>query len=183
MKLSRYQIFAGIVLIVVSAALKAITFPYSITPIIAISFFSGVSFKNRQWAFSMPLFAMFLSDCLMEIFRDGQGFYGMGQIGNYVSLLAVTFIATFFNGKKTWQILAGAPLASLIFFFLSNTNCFLFDTSGFYGTGINGWMNCLIAGIPFLEKGILTDLSYVLILLTANHYLAPYFIRKQAIAK
>ena len=126
MKLNRYQIFAGIVLIVISAALKAITFPYSITPIIAISFFSGVSFKNRQWAFSMPLFAMFFSDCLMEIFRDGQGFYG---------------------------------------------------------SGFSGWMNCLIAGIPFLEKGILTDLSYVAILFTANHFLASYFVRKDAIAK
>lgn len=182
MKLSRYQIFAGILLIVVSAALKAITFPYSITPIIAIAFFSGVSFKNRQWAFSMPLFAMFFSDCLMEIFRDGQGFYGMGQIGNYISLLAVTLVASIFTGKKTWQILAGAPLASLVFFFLSNTNCFLFDTSGFYGSGITGWTNCLIAGIPFLEKGMLIDLSYITILFTANHFLTPYFVRKEAIA-
>lgn len=183
MTLNRFQIISGLILIVVAALLKLLTFPYSINPIIAISFFSGVLFKDKKWAFTMPLLAMFLSDCLMEIFRDGQGFYGWGQSGNYLSLMAVTLFGTFIAKSKPGQLIAGSVSASILFFLLSNSNVFLFDNSGFYGTGFAGWINCLVAGIPFLERGIFTDLSFAAVLFATHHFLSHSIVKENLSAE
>jgi hypothetical protein len=183
MSLSRFQIFTGILLIAVASVLKVLTFPYSINPIIAISFFSGVLFKNKKWAFTMPLLAMFFSDCLMELYKDGYGFYGLGQVGNYLSLLSVTLLGTLIQQAKPGKLIIGSVSSSLLFFLLSNTNVFLFDNLLFYGTGFIGWINCLVAGIPFLERGVLTDLSFVAVLFTAHHYISSLVLEKKITAK
>jgi hypothetical protein len=156
-------------LVVFAASMKAVTFPYSINPIIAISLFSGAIINNKKLAFMMPLMAMFFSDLMLEIFNIAPGFYGMGQIGNYASLLLVTVLG--FQMKKINGInVAGFSIASsLLFFFLSNTNCFFFDTTNFYGAGITGWSKCIIAGIPFLKNGMAIDLGFSALLFTSYH--------------
>jgi hypothetical protein len=183
MTLTRFQIFTGLLLIFAASLLKVLTFPFSINPIIAISFFSGVLFKNKKWAFTMPLMAMFLSDCLMEIYKDGYGFYGWGQTGNYLSLMSVTLLGTFIQQAKPGKLIIGSVSSSLLFFLLSNSNVFLFDSQLFYGSGFTGWVNCLVAGIPFLEKGILTDLSFVALLFSAHFYLSRLMVEEKIAAK
>ena len=53
--------------------------PWGFAPQIAMALFGGAVIKDRKWAFALPIFSMFLSDCLYEIlFRNGlttiQGF-------------------------------------------------------------------------------------------------------------
>ena len=147
------------VLIVVAAVLKVTTFPNSINPIIAIALFSGAIFKDKKLAFIMPLLAMLFSDVLMEVTNVGAGFYGIGQIGNYVCLLAVTFLG-FAMKKINVASVAGFSIGStLLFFFLSNSNVYLFSAS-FYAPGFAGYMQCLAAGVPFMLKRIPVDLAF-----------------------
>ena len=174
-------IIAGL-LVFFAATLKVITFPLSFNPIIAIAFFSGAVIKDRKFSFAMPLLAMFVSDVMMEVLNIAPGFYGMGQVGNYISLLMVTVLG--FGMKKPTFSGIGlfSVMSSLLFFVLSNTNCFLFDNAGYYGTGLQGWLNCLAAGVPFVRNGLLTDLFFSTVLFGSYHMVSVANTRK-SIAK
>jgi hypothetical protein len=71
--------------------------------------------------------------------------------------------------------------SSILFFFLSNTNCFLFDTQNTYGTGLSGWANCLAAGLPFVKNGMVTDLGFSVVLF-GSYALVGKFASKKASA-
>jgi len=170
-------IIAGL-LVFFAATLKVITFPLSFNPIIAIAFFSGAVIKDRKFSFAMPLLAMFVSDVMLEVLNIAPGFYGMGQIGNYLSLLLVTVLGFGMQKPSVWNIGFFSVMSSLLFFVLSNTSCFLFDYSGFYGTGIQGWSNCLAAGIPFVRNGMFTDLFFSTVLFGSYHLVSIAKSRK-----
>ena len=87
---TKNNLLIGTILVAFAAILKVSTFPHSINPIIAISLFSGAILKDKKLAFFMPLLAMFVSDIMLELFNIAPGFYGIGQVGNYASLLLVT---------------------------------------------------------------------------------------------
>ena len=157
---NKSNLLIATILVAFAALMKAITFPYSFNPIIAISLFSGVVLKDKKFAFAMPLFAMFISDIMLEVFNIAPGFYGMGQIGNYASLLFVTVLGFGMKKSNATNVALFSVGSSILFFFLSNTNCFLFDNTNFYGTGLLGWTKCLAAGIPFLKNSLLTDLFF-----------------------
>lgn len=181
MNQNKANIITGISLIAIAAVMKAVTYPFSINPIIAISLFSGAVIADKKYAFAIPLLAMFASDLILEAFNIAPGFYGMSQIGNYASLLLVAVLG--FGMKKINPVsVAGFSIASsILFFFLSNTNCFLFDTENFYGIGFNGWLNCLVAGFPFVKNGIVTDLGFS-VLLFGIHSLVTKHSSKKIVA-
>lgn len=181
MNQNKANIITGILLIVIASVMKAVTYPFSINPIIAISLFSGAVIADKKYAFAIPLLSMFASDLILEVFNIAPGFYGMSQLGNYASLLLVTILG--FGMKKINPIsIAGFSIASsLLFFFLSNTNCFFFDTENFYGIGFNGWVKCLAAGLPFVKNGIVTDLGFSVILFGV-YSLAIKYAAKKAVA-
>ena len=83
--------------------MKALTHPFTIDPIIAISLFSGAVISDRKLAFLMPLAAMFASDVILEIFKIDVGFYGISQIGNYASLLLITVIGFGMKNKNAFS--------------------------------------------------------------------------------
>lgn len=157
---NKSNILIGSILVVFAAIMKVLTFPHSINPIIAISLFSGVIIKDKKIAFAMPLLAMFTSDLILEVFNIAPGFYGMGQVGNYLSLLLVTVLGFTMKKINPINVIGYSVGSSLFFFILSNTNCYLFDNFNTYGTGIQGWANCLIAGTPFVKNGIAIDLCF-----------------------
>ncbi len=178
MNQNKINIITAGILIVSAAILKITTFPHSVNPIIAISLFSGAIIKDRKFAFAMPLIAMFISDVMLELFNIAPGFYGMGQIGNYASLLMVTVLG--FSMKNTNLIRIGcySVISSILFFVLSNTNCFFFDFYNTYGTGFSGWVNCLVAGIPFLKNSLLTDLCFNVVIFSGYVFALKYANRK-----
>ncbi len=150
----------AVALIIFAAILKVITYPNSFTPIIAIALFSGVVITDRKLAFAMPLLAMFVSDLMMEVFNIAQGFYGWGQIGNYAALLFVTVLGFSMKKINVLNVVGYSIVSSLLFFFLSNSNSFIFDTFNLYERSFAGWIKCLGAGLPFLKNRIPTDLIY-----------------------
>lgn len=165
-------------LVLIAASLKALTHPHSIDPIIAISLFSGVIIKDRKLAFALPLLGMFISDVILEVFQIAPGFYGMSQIGNYISLLFVTLLGFGMKKISILNVIAFSLGSSLVFFVLSNSNCFLFDATNYYGTGITGWAKCLAAGLPFVRNGLAIDLFFSAILFGSYQLL----LKKQLIA-
>jgi hypothetical protein len=121
--------------------------------------FGGAVIKDKKLAFALPLLAMFLSDFIFEVTNIATGFWGWGQLVGYGILALITFFG--FKLKKiNVQNVTGFSIASsLIFFFLSNTSVWIFDTTT-YAQNFSGWINCLAAGIPFLKHGLASDLVY-----------------------
>jgi len=63
--------------------------------------------------------------------------------------------------------LVRVPLASLLFFVVSNTTVWLWG--GMYPTNLGGWVTALVAGLPFLPMAMVGDLCYTALF----HRLSP----------
>lgn len=171
MNQTKTNILIAVVLVVFAAVLKVATYPYSFNPIIAISLFSGAVIADKKLAFAMPLLAMFAADIMLEVSAIAPGFYGMEQIGNYAALLLVTVLGFMMKKINPVNVVGFSIASSLLFYILSNTNSFLFDSFNMYESGISGWVKCMVAGLPFVKTGILTDLIFS-VLFFGGHFLA-----------
>ncbi len=163
---------------IVAAALSRIAFyPLNFSPVIAMALFGGAIIKDKKLAFILPLLAMFISDVLFEVTGIAPGFWGWGQLVGYGILALITVFG--FNLKKITALnVAGfSVVSSLIFFFLSNSSVWIFDTST-YTNDFSGWASCLAAGIPFLKNGMAADLVYSIVFFGGYYLLERFAFNK-----
>ena len=158
MKQSTTLVLIAIGMILAAALSRIAFYPLNFSPVIAMALFGGAVIKDKKLAFVLPLLAMFISDVLFEVTNIAPGFWGWGQLAGYGILALITVFG--FNLKKINPLnVAGFSIvSSLIFFFLSNSSVWLFESM--YAKSFSGWMSCLAAGIPFLKNGLAADLVY-----------------------
>ena len=144
------------IIILMAALSRLIPHPPNFTPIMAIGLFSGVYFKNRQFAVVVPLLAMMASDLVL-------GFHGT-MIWVYSSIVVISLSAS--SLKPKMMNLGFASVGSSLFFFLV-TNFGVWLTSSFYPKTLTGLGACYTAGLPFLQNAMVGDLMYVGILFGA----------------
>lgn len=163
---------------ILAAAMSRIAFyPLNFSPVIAMALFSGAVIKDKKLAFVMPLLAMFLSDLMFEITGLAQGFWGWGQVVGYGIFALVTVLGFAMKKKNIINIAAFSIASSLLFFFLSNSSVWLFDTNT-YAKTFEGYAQCLAAGIPFLKNGMVTDLVYSAVFFGGYALLSQYAFKK-----
>jgi hypothetical protein len=128
----------------------------------------------------MPLLAMLLADILFEVSGIAQGFWGWGQVVGYGILALITVFG--FGLKKINPLtVAGFSIASsLIFFFLSNASVWVFDTTT-YERSFAGFTQCIVAGVPFLQKALLVDLVYSAVFFFGFVALQKYAFNKPSV--
>ncbi len=184
MNQSKSNILLGVAMILLAAILRVAAYynVMSFSPIIAIALFSGAVIKDKKLAFIIPILAMFIADCLMEVFKVGQGFYGFGQIGNYVALLSVTILGAALRKISVLSVVGFSLGSTLLFFFLSNSSVFIFDDFNMYENSLNGYIKCMLAGLAFLKwQTFVNDLAWSAVLFGSYVlYFRPY--AKKAIA-
>jgi hypothetical protein len=180
MKQNKQLIVIAVVMVLAAALSRVAFYPINFSPVIAMALFGGAVIKDKKLAFALPLFAMLIADFLFEITNIAPGFWGWGQVVGYGILAVITMFG--FNLKKITALkVAGFSIASsLIFFFLSNSSVWLLAGTA-YPRSIEGWMACLAAGVPFLEKGLLTDLLYSGVFF-GGYVLARHYMMKKQIA-
>ena len=183
-KKSNSSLIIAVLLIVIAAVSRVIMYPDNFSPIIGMAIFAGAVIKDRRLAFALPVLAMFLSDVLFEVFNIAPGFWGWGQLVGYGILALITVIA--FSMKKINVLsVAGYSIgSSLLFFFLSNSAFFVFDNPVYhlYPQNFGGYVDSLVAGIPFLKTGILADLAYSTVLFGAYYLAQKYAFNKKVVA-
>lgn len=179
MKQNKINLLIAAVVIVFAALLKAATYPHAFSPMIAIALFSGAVITDKKLSFAMPLLAMLASDLILELFMGAQGFYGMEQIGNYTALL---FITTFGFAMKKINFVT-VPVfslaSSLLFYFLSNSNTFLFDTFNSFDNSFAGYIKCMTDGIPFIK--FVPDLVFSIILFGGYALFGKYIAKEKTV--
>ncbi len=159
-------VIIAVVMVVAAALARVFFYPLSFAPQIAMALFAGAVIENKKVAFALPLFAMLLADILFEVFNITQGFWGWGQLVGYGILALITVIG--FNLKKisVGNVIGFSLLSSVVFYLLSNSAVWLLQGNDYhaYAYSFSGYINCLAAGLPFLEKGLLVDLGYSAVL-------------------
>jgi hypothetical protein len=128
--------------ILVAALLRLLPHWPNFTPIAAMALFAGTYMDKKQYAFGIPIAAMFVSDLIIGFHSNIPAVYmsfaitvliGMG-IRRYVSVGSV-FLA--------------AIVSSTIFFLITNFSAWL--ASPFYPQNFKGLMVCYVAGLAFFR--------------------------------
>ena len=159
--ISRPFVFA-IVLIAVASFTRLIPHPFNFTAIGAMAIFSGANFKDKRFAFLLPLIAMFITDLI---------------IGFHFSILPVygCFAFAVWMGLKIKQkqnilsITSASLISSTVFFLITNLPLWYVDIS-LYPMTLNGTLESYSMAIPFFKNQILGDLLYSGLLFGVYHF-------------
>src|SRR5712691_9833344 len=72
----RARFLLAVLLVVLSTLMRVVPHPWNLTPVGAVSLFSGACFDRKRWAFAVPLAAMFVSDTALELLT-GHGYHSL----------------------------------------------------------------------------------------------------------
>ena len=174
----------AILMILAAAISRLVLYPNNISPIIGMALFGGAVIKDKKLAFAMPLLAMFLSDVMFEVFKVAPGFWGWWQLLNYGALAVITCFGFFLKKINVINVAVFSILSTIIFYLLSNTISFFADLQiyHFYAQNFSGYIDCMIAGLPFMAKGFLIDLTYCAVLF-GGYYLMEKEVFNKAVSK
>ena len=159
MKQSSTMVLIAVVMILAAALSRIAFYPLNFSPVLAMALFGGAVIKDKKIAFALPLLAMFISDVLFEVTNIAPGFWGWGQLVGYGIFALITVFGFQLKKINVFNVAGFSIASSCIFFLLSNTSVWIFDTTS-YAQNFGGWINCLAAGIPFLKNGLAADLVY-----------------------
>lgn len=153
--------------ILVAAISRVFPHIYNFTPIAAMALVGGVYLTDKRLAFIVPMLAMFISDCLLEL-TTGWGFHNtMPYV--YIAFILTTMIGLYIRNKVGVQSIATASLFSSVLFFII-TNFGVWAANGME-SGITGLGLIYVAGIPFFGPTMVGDLFFNAILF-GSFYLA-----------
>lgn len=134
------------------------------TPIAAMALFGGTFFQKKQLAFIVPLVALFLSDLVLGLHQ--------WMIPVYISFALVTAMGFLLKNRvQVGSVLLASVSASLLFFII--TNFAVWAGSPYYPHNVGGLIECYVAGLPFLNNGLLGDLVY------SSAFFGAFYLVKQ----
>lgn len=140
-------------------------FPHipNFTPVAAMALFGGAYLTNKRLAILLPLAAMFVSDCLLEL-TTGWGFHNT-LVYVYVGFIITSLIGISLRSRMgVGSILTASILSSIVFFLITNFG--VWAQSGFQ-LGAAGLTSTYVLGIPFFGPTLLGDLFFNAILFGA----------------
>lgn len=143
-------------LILIAAVSRLFPHIPNFTPVTAMALFGGVYFKDKPSAFLIPLAAMFISDCMLELLT-GWGFHST-IIYVYVSIALITGIGMYVKKNVNVQtVLLGSISSSILFFIITN-----FGVWATYSIqdGAAGLWATYVKGIPFFTPTLAGDLFF-----------------------
>mgnify|MGYP006422430709 FL=1 len=148
MKNQKYKLLA-VATLVALAFFRLIPHPPNFTPILAISVFAGIKFKDNLFSYLVPVSAMLVSDAII-------GFHN-GMIIIYLAIVLSAFIARKFN-----TINSSVLSSCLLFFLITNFQVWIMSSS--YPKSLYGILECYTLAIPFFGMTLLSTFffSYVL---------------------
>lgn len=183
MKLNRTFFWALLALTVIAALYRIIpNRPAGFAPQIAMALFGGAIIKDKKWAFTLPVFSMFISDVLYQVLynlnmTDIKGFYGVGQLTNYLLFAGITVMGFMINKNSIKNILTLSLAAPTLYFLLSNGMVWLAGgpnainvlTSQPLTSDLTGLMQTYMQGLPFYKGSLIATVCFSIILFGAYY--------------
>tara|TARA_Y100001968_G_C19236206_1_gene657028 strand:+ start:280 stop:843 length:564 start_codon:yes stop_codon:yes gene_type:complete len=152
--LTKTELMAGTLLILVAVLARIIPHPPNFTPIIAIALFSGhiITKSNKAIGHLIPLIIMFIADLFI-------GFHST-IIYVYLSIFIISIIGKrshLFKSPK--ETILTSTIASILFFLITNTA--IWFHSEMYTKTITGLWTCYVMAIPFFHNTLLSTLTFM----------------------
>ena len=167
---SLFAKWPAVALVLIVVLFRILPHPVNFAPTLALAWnlhrWSSVSSK---FTLGMVLFVT----CLGGDWAVNSLLYGMdyGQNLNYLAqpgvwVLYLTYGLLFLLGPLASRpglsgTLVRVPLASLLFFVVSNSTVWMWG--GLYPTNLGGWVTALVAGLPFLPMALTGDVLYTVL--------------------
>ena len=128
--------------ILVAALLRLLPHWPNFTPIAAMALFAGTYFDKKQFAFALPIAAMFISDLVIGLHANIPAVY---------LSFAITVIVGMTIRKKVnvGSVMLASFSSAVIFFLITNFASWL--SSPFYPQNFAGLVECYIAGLAFFR--------------------------------
>jgi hypothetical protein len=158
MKTLNPRLSLAIALVILGTLMRVLPHPWNLTPIGAVSLFSGACFDRKRWAFAVPLAAMFASDTLLEIFT-GQGYHSLMPV-IYATFALITVLGMILRERRNspLAVFGGAVASATIFYIVSNFAMWTIST--IYPKTAAGLVACYVAAIPFYGTMLTGDIVY-----------------------
>ena len=142
---------------------RILPLPPNFSPVIAITLFGSLYFKDKNLAFVAPISIILSSDLIL-------GF--IPNINTYLPLIFVYF----FSKKINRMSILNLFIASLIFFLTSNFGVWLF--SNWYPKSFAGLIMCYEAALPFFRNTLLSTLLFGLLFKVSFERTSNFIIGK-----
>lgn len=178
--MNRPKAIVLLLLILFPAILRVTDHPWNFAAVGAMALFAGACFRDKSWAFFVPIAAMFLSDVAMGWLKNDWKYA-------FHALLPVIYLCYLINvmlgiglrrlwstksrtgngsevrrnasrGFKTGTILFGSLAGSVIFYFITNFAVWAMFTT-YPHTGV-GLLECYEAGLPYFRTTVAADLIF-----------------------
>jgi len=147
--------------IVAAAVLRLIPHFPNVTPVTAMALFSGVYFTNKNYAFMIPLLAMFVSDIFLG--------FSIITLFVYGAFILVSYIGFVSKKIKITTIL----LSSISFFIITNFGVWLLG----YPKTLNGLLECYTLAIPFFRNSLIGDFLFSGLMYYGFEYISKRYLR------
>ena len=171
MKTKKISVQSGVVvLFVVATAALRVVFSFSddlsamanFSPLGAMALFGGACFSNRYKACLLPVGTLFLSDVILQhtvYAKYSSGLLYSGWMWVYGAFLLMVIAGRLLLRKFTVsRFLLSVAITVLIHWLVTDFGVWMGST--FYAQNLGGYINCLVAAIPFEIRFLTGTLVY-----------------------
>lgn len=161
------KVVAIIALVMGAGLMRLIPNTNGFVPVTAATLFAAAYIGRKGWAVLLPIFSVWITDLILnntiysELF-NGFTWFTPGfafQFGAYALISLLGF--SLHQKPGTGKLFGYSVLSSLIFFVITNFGVW---TTGFYTEDAAGLTECFVMGIPFLERSLVADVTFSIIL-------------------
>lgn len=132
---------------------RLIPHPWNFTAVGALALLGGREFKNLGFALALPILSMFIGDIFLGFHSSMFFTYSAMAI---IGLIAWSLKETVHGIKlPLWSL-----FSSLTFYFISNFG--VWQSGELYNPDWQGFVTCMVMGIPFLKGQIFGDIFFTL---------------------
>ncbi|MBI2816725.1 MAG: hypothetical protein HYX72_07280 [Acidobacteria bacterium] len=155
--------------VLVAIVLRLLPHPWNVTPMAAMFFFSGATFRSKRDSLLVPFAALLLSDFAVVHFLY-KGTYAWFSPYTWAGFLIIGVIGWALRDRITLARVAAGSLAGSLLFFLI-TNFGVWASEGMYPHTWQGLTTCYIAALPFFRNSVLGDLAYTALMFGSYEWL------------
>jgi len=170
----RFAVISGMILIAAISRFLPIAFTsmQNFSPVGAMALFGGAYFAKKQWAYIVPMMALWLSNLVLNnvFYTKYYPTFSFGfELAVFVSFALVVAIGIVVLKKVNFTNLLIANLLATVGFFLIS-NFFVWAGGKMYPQTVEGLGMCLTMGLPFLKNTLLSNLLFSAVMFGTFEY-------------
>ena len=161
---TRFLIISGMILLAAISRFLPIALPSmaNFSPVGTMALFGGAYFAKKQWAFIVPMMALWLSNLILNnvFYTKYYPTFSFGfELAVFVSFALVVVIGIVLLKRVNIVNLLTANILGTIGFFLIS-NFFVWAGGTMYPQTMEGLGMCFTMGLPFLKNTLLSNLLF-----------------------